>query len=279
MKYGALALSVLLAFAFVACSDDDSNGGSGNGTAGWGTIDSSKIYISEYFTGMNNDKYLEIYNANSVPVAAARVTVRKFNYSGTPSAYKAAVDLVLNDPAGYTNGVTAPALIAANSCVVLVSKDATATKRGIPHAYAVGYQVASYGTALATQIFNFNGDDGLALLVDNKLVDLMGVEDASGFGFINANFNQVGATCYVGAGPFAYRPLQYSKLVRKSGKTASATAWTTIVPDTTVWTAQRLATGNANGFVTYTTNPAAPTVGVMAYVDADPSLSAGTHTP
>jgi len=283
MKVLSVLLALLMTVAFVACGDDDdSNGTSSSSTTSssnaTGTLDPSKIYISEYFTGLNNDKYVEIFNGNTVDIDTSRVILRKFNFSDTPSAYKNAKDIRLDDAQGYAAGVTPPSKIEAGKAIVLVNLDSTPAKRGIPNAISVGYAVAAYNKDIdATQIVNFNGDDGLAILVDNVVVDMMGKEEGSGYGFVHSEYNQTGATgVYVA--PFKNRVLQYTRMIRKPGKKASSTPWTTVFPDTSVWDVKRWL-DKGNGVIEFVTNETYPTGGYVYPGSIDPSTTAGAHTP
>lgn len=283
MKVLSVLLALLLTVAFVACGDDDDSSGTSSSSTtsssnATGTLDPSKIYISEYFTGLNNDKYVEIFNGNTIDVATSRIILRKFNFSGTPSAYVNAKDIRLDDAQGYAAGVTPPSKIEAGKAIVLVSLDATPEKRGIPHAISVGYAVAAYNNAIdATQIVNFNGDDGLAILVDNVVVDIMGKEEGSGYGFVSPDYNQTGATG-VYAAPYKNRVLQYTKMIRKPGKKASTTPWATVLPDSTVWDVKRWL-DKSNGVFDFVTNASFPTGGYVYVGSNDHSTTAGAHTP
>ena len=80
MKVLSVLLALLLTVAFVACGDDDDPSGTSSSSTtsssnATGTLDPSKIYISEYFTGLNNDKYVEIFNGNTIDVATSRIIV------------------------------------------------------------------------------------------------------------------------------------------------------------------------------------------------------------
>ncbi|WP_372639594.1 DUF5689 domain-containing protein [Ancylomarina sp.] len=129
--------------------------GEGEGTAGInaGTYTGSAatdLFISEYLEGGSNNKYLEIYNGTGADVDLAGYSI-KVASNGSTFAEKTAIVLAGTLPNGGTF------LIANSSAALTLPEGKTAS---------VEFTTATY----------FNGDDAIALIKGETIIDVFGVE-------------------------------------------------------------------------------------------------------
>ncbi|MFI3328993.1 MAG: lamin tail domain-containing protein [bacterium] len=112
---------------------------------------STDVFISEYYEGKSNDKYIELYNPTSSAVDL--------------SIYK--LHMYSNDNVTGTN-ITLPSSIPAYGCVIIYNTSSSATIKEL-----LADMIAD-GTAITGGVAH-NGDDRFALLKNENIIDVFGV--------------------------------------------------------------------------------------------------------
>jgi len=193
-KISIFLMTLVLVFAFVACGDDDetdpitsssaavssvtstsstgssnsststsSSVGTSSSTAGTSSsaavTPGSDLFISEYFEGTAQNKFIEIYNGTGAAVALADYTLASYYNGTTPPATPVQLSL-----AGAS---------LANGAVLVVANDAATI-------YTTGdIKVAYYSGSPA----HFGGNDPVGLFKSGTLIDIIGtIGDSADFG-------------------------------------------------------------------------------------------------
>lgn len=306
MKKSAVLFFILALVlgGMVACSDDDqpsTNGSSSSAAA------SSELFISEYCEGPAYSKYIEIYNPSSTTVDLTEYSLWKFHYSGgnatyplyqTAGTHYGTIDkLSLNDDISGFGASTAqwvkdlkvalPNTIGPNSAIVIYNYKLTNTlvqDAGSLDSGNILTRIKTLANAYAVwdsednpKTFNFNGDDGLAIVHTTKgIVDVFGPYDASKDAY-------GGAASWSPDDPYyalysTVSDIKYAQdhlYIRKPGVGAK-TSWTKAD-----WRIINLTVGT-NTPDNSVTNMAWNTNGIMTFhgqTSFQPDQDAGQHTP
>ena len=297
-KVIAALSSLLLVFVFIACSDDESSSGSNNNTV-TGDAPAGEVFISEYFEGPGYAKYIEIYNNSEYNIDLTRYTVRKYHFTGDePGLLDAALYTkpgihsgTVHDTAlgSGTDGITFalykemkkiwPNVLPSKTAIVFFNVKLTNVNPiELSHGLYMT-RIPSLRNTLAFEVWddttwNYNGDDGLALLKDGVVVDVFGPEDPStkvpGGGSLYPDTG-VYYSIYGNKPEYRVKYAMDHRYIRKPGMRGS-TVWSKAD-----WDIINLTVGiETNGTPSVTTNMAwnpAVTNGTS------PDANAGIHTP
>ncbi|RKY55430.1 MAG: hypothetical protein DRP93_03350 [Candidatus Neomarinimicrobiota bacterium] len=120
------------------------------------TVDSTKIFFSEYIEGSSYNKALEIYNGAGADIDLSKITIKLYSADNT-SPYRT-LNLSGN--------------LLSKQVYVLAHPDANAA-------------ILAEADITDNSVVNFNGDDKLELYYNNALIDIIGEVGASGNFAIN----------------------------------------------------------------------------------------------
>ncbi len=106
------------------------------------------LFFSEYIEGSSNNKAIEIFNGTGAPVSLSDYSLKQYNNGAT-------------DLSGTTYEVTLSGTLANNDVYVVYNSNA-------------GSNITSVGDQSGASVTNFNGDDAIALIKNDVVIDVIG---------------------------------------------------------------------------------------------------------